>query len=67
MEKKNKEQQETKTKIKSSKELEKEVEITMDEINAEAAQEAGEDISHEEIKAALDILNPDEGSMESRG
>lgn len=61
-------QQETKTKIISPKEVEKDVEITMDEIKAEEAADDSTDIaSEEEIKAALDILNPDEGSMESRG
>lgn len=64
----NNKRQNTTTKIKSIKEAEKEVEITIDEIKAEkAAASRTEEISEEEIKAALDILTPDEGSMESRG
>ncbi len=61
-------QQEAETKIISPKETEKEVEITMAEIKAEeAADNTTDEASEEEIKAALDTLNPDEGSMDSRG
>ncbi|MDR0659654.1 MAG: hypothetical protein LBG19_02395 [Prevotellaceae bacterium] len=65
MKKTNNMQQDTTTEIKSPKEIAKEVEITIDEIKAEqAADNTTEEVSEEEIKAALDILNPDEATMD---
>lgn len=52
------------TNIQSERELEKEVDITIDEINVENSSKASTD---EEVKSAIDLINPDEASMDSRG
>lgn len=63
------ETQNTTTAIKSNDELEQEVALTMDEINAEkqAEKNKSDEVSDAEVKAAVERLHPDIGSMESRG
>lgn len=53
----------------SSKEKEQDIKITMEEIEAEEKcnQTACDKITDEDIKASVDSINPDEGSMGSRG
>lgn len=58
----------TTSKITSCRESEQEIDITMDEIEAQnKATNDSEVVSDEEIKAATEQINPDEGSMNSRG
>ncbi len=66
-EKNNNEEQNDTSDVKSCREEYQEVEITLEEINAEKHAGSDGEATDEEVKAAIDEINPDESSMNSRG
>jgi hypothetical protein len=64
-EKVNKQEKTTKTVIKSCNEEYQDVQITIDELNAEKKTDKKNDIlSDEEIKASVEKINPDSGTLD---
>ncbi len=65
----NKNKAKTSTNIQTQLEKDQDIELTMDEIDGqkEAKKTTSKAVSEKEVQAGTERINPDQGSMDSRG